>query len=88
MEKFLKTWKDISYNNQLIILIAALKEIEKLKIHISKGCLSNLPVGCGSERNESLHECIRKAPSKGRIGVLLALALFHPFFISGMKTKK
>ena len=36
----------------------ALKEIEKLKKQIIKGCPSNIPPGFGTNRNEALHKHI------------------------------
>ncbi|KAJ7373400.1 hypothetical protein OS493_012993 [Desmophyllum pertusum] len=79
INKFLKTWKDISHGNQAVLTVAAIKEIEKLKKHVTKGCLSYIAVGCGSERNENLHKCLQQAASKGRIGVALAVALLTSF---------
>ena len=32
-----------------------LREIEQLRKHIRKGCLSDIPAGCGTEKNERLH---------------------------------
>lgn len=94
INKFLKTWKNVSHVNQAVLSTAALKEIEKLKKHIKKGCLSYIPEGCGSERNENLHKCIRQAASKGRIGVGLAVSLITSFWnekraakIKGSKAK-
>ena len=55
---------------------------------MNKGCLSDIPVGCGSERNENLHKCMKNAASKGRIGVLLALALFSSFLYKWNEKQK
>ena len=79
INKFLETWKDISHENQVVLTVAAVKEIDNLKKHVRKGCLSYIPVGCGSERNENLHRCLRQAASEGRIGVALAVALLTSF---------
>ena len=79
INNFLKTWKNISHGNQAVLTVAAMKEIENLKKHVTKGCLSYIPVGCGSERNENLHKCLQQAASKGRIGVALAVALLTSF---------
>lgn len=65
--------------NQVVLTVAAVKEIDNLKKHVEKGCLSYIPVGCGSERNENLHRCLQQAVSKGRIGVALAVALLTSF---------
>lgn len=78
-DNFLKTWKDISHANLTVLTVAAIKEIENLKKHVRKGCLSYIPVGCGSERNKNLHWCLQQAASKGRIGVALAVVLLMSF---------
>lgn len=60
-------WKIINNN--------VLKEIECLKLHINKGCLSNIPPGAGTNHNERLHCHIRPHFSHTRLGLPLALAL-------------
>lgn len=85
--KFLNIWKDITYADQAVLPAAAVRKIKKLEKHVNKGCLSDMPVGCGSERNENLHKCVQKAASKGHIGVLLALAHFSSFQYKWNKKK-
>jgi hypothetical protein len=79
LDNFVLTWKDVIYLDKPVLTLDALKEIKNLREHINKGCLSNIPPGCGTERNENLHKCIRKSASKVRIGVHLAVALFTTF---------
>ena len=86
--KFLNTWKDISCSDQAVLPAAAVQEIKKLEKHVDKGCLSNIPVRCGSECNENLHKCIQKPASKGRSGVLLALAFFSAFLYKWNEQQK
>jgi len=52
-------------------------EIEKLKKHIDKGCLSGTPPGFGTERNEQLHRLLNRSMITGatRISVELAVAI-------------
>lgn len=57
-----------------------MQELDKLKKHIRNGCLSNIPVLCGSNRNEALHKSLNRNFSRQRLGVPLALALFGIFF--------
>ena len=52
-----------------------LNEIDKLKVHIMKGCLSNIEVGCGTNRNEALYIHINSFFHQSRISILLAYAL-------------
>ena len=52
-----------------------------LKIHVQKGCLSNIDPGCGTNRNEALHCHINPYfANKSRIGLPLALALLTILF--------
>ena len=53
----------------------ALHEVDNLKVHISRGCLSGLPPGCGTNLNEAFHSNIRVFFNRSRIGILLAYAL-------------
>ena len=36
------------------------KELDRLKIHIEKGCLGNIPPKAGTGRQESVHKSLRK----------------------------
>ena len=49
--------------------------VENLKHHMSAGCLSSIPPGGGTNRNERFHEHINSFFNRSRIGVLLAYAL-------------
>ena len=53
--KFLNQWKDVEYNGTKLIPQCALDEINKLLIHVEKGCLSDIPPSGGTSRNEGLH---------------------------------
>lgn len=57
-------------------------EIEKLKKHIDKGCLSGIPPGFGTERNEQLHRLLNRSMLTGatRISVELAVAILTVLF--------
>ena len=58
------------------------REIEHLRLHIQKGCLSHIPSGCGTERNEQLHRLLNRSLLSGatRISVELAIALLSVLF--------
>ena len=56
------------------------KEIEKLKKHMERGCLSGIPVNFGTNRNENLHRSINHRLAGHRIGIELADALLSVFF--------
>ncbi len=72
---FVHRWENIVYDSNHVLSIAALHEIEKLKVHIKKGCLNDIPVGCGTNRNEAFHQYIRTYFHQSRVGVLVAYAL-------------
>ena len=80
MDTFQQKWKSIAYEERPIINIKALDELRKLQNHITKGCLSEIPPGCGSERNENLHKWLRNVVFRNRLSVPLALALFTTYF--------
>jgi len=43
IDMFLKEWKSVEINSTQILPSSALREIEKLKCHVTKGCLSGIP---------------------------------------------
>ena len=54
-----------------------LREIEQLRKHIRKGCLSDIPAGCGTEKDERLHRHLNRSLLCGfsKIGPELAIAV-------------
>ena len=75
LEKFYEKWSDVSYEDQHIFSESTKSEIEKLKVHASKGCLSNINVGAGTNKNEAFHRYVNTFFHKSRIGILLSYAL-------------
>jgi len=75
MDNFVKEWKNVSHFGKPLFSSETLHEIEKLKFHITKGCLSNIEVGCGTNRNEALHRHMNSFFHQSRISILLAYAL-------------
>ena len=59
-----------------------LKQIENLREHIKKGCLSGIPPGFGTERNEQIHRLLNRSLLTGatRISIELAVALLTVLF--------
>ena len=49
---------------------------------MQKGCLSGIPSGFGTNRNENLHRMLNKRLTGNRLGVQLAVALLSTFFHS------
>lgn len=60
LNEFQAKWKDMYYDSTPILNAAAMKEIESLKVHINKGCLSNIRPGSlrGTNHNEAFHRNI------------------------------
>ena len=80
MEKLLHRWKDVKYESGETVLNANVcKEMEKLKCHILKGCLSRIPPGGGSNRNENLHRNLRSVIARSKLGCELAEAVLAVF---------
>ena len=80
MEAFLMKWRDVrSSDNKLVLNSDTISAINNLKRHITRGCLSNIPPGFGTNRNEKFHSFINSKLHRSRIGVFLAYALFTVF---------
>ena len=75
LDLFYTSMDKFSHKGIPVLSIAALHEIEKLKIHIKKDCLSDISVGCGTNRNEAFHRYIGTFFHRSRIGILVAYAL-------------
>lgn len=75
LKTFLSRWESVVHYGKHVLCVAALDEIDKLKIHINKGCVSDIPVGCGTNRNEAFHRYIRTFFHRSRVGILVAYAL-------------
>lgn len=75
MNQFVDKWKDCQYSGEILLNEKMRIEIEKLKVHIQKGCLSSIEAGCGTNRNEALHKHINSFFYQSRISILLAYAL-------------
>ncbi len=80
IDLFLIKWKDADMNGQKILTDQVLKQISSLKCHIQQGCLSNIGIGCGTNRNENLHRSINPFFSRCRMGIPLAMALLTILF--------
>ena len=83
MDAFVAKWRNIrGSDNTLLFTNHTLHAISNLKRHIMCGCLSNIPPGCGTNRNERFHSYINSKFHRSRIGVLLAYALLTAFMYS------
>lgn len=76
LESFIEKWKDVQDSNgRKIFMPETLQANRKLKQHISSGCLSNIPPGGGTNRNERLHHHLNGLFTRSKIGILLAYSL-------------
>ena len=75
LNSFTKKWIPCEVGGWKIINEHVLKEINSLKVHITRGCLSEIPVGAGTNRNERLHRHLKPHFSCSRLGLPMALAL-------------
>lgn len=75
LDDFVKKWEAFGVHEQWnnIITESTKKEVDALKKHVTKGCLSDIPKGAGTSRNEAFHRTLNM--HFGRVGIPLALAL-------------
>ena len=74
LNTFLERWTNVPSSP---LTRSALEEIENLRCHIAKECLSDIPAGYGTEKNEQLHRLLNRSLITGatRISTELAIAL-------------
>ena len=80
LKTFLEKWKDVDYERVQLVPQCALDEIDKLLLHVRKGCLSHIPPTGGTSRNEGIHRVLNESLKKSRIGIQFAIALLGAFF--------
>ena len=81
LELFIRKWNVITDEDKgPLFTHAVTKELENLKKHMERGCLSGIPPHFGTNRNENLHRSLNKRLSGNRIGVELAVAIIATFF--------
>ena len=76
LEAFDEKWRNVAnQDNKKVFSTETTRAIANLKQHIIHGCLSDIPPGCGTNRNERFHCHMNSLIRRSRIGVLLAYAL-------------
>ena len=76
INSFVGKWKNIKDDADRAIFTPQTEvAILNLRKHIQRGCLSDIPPGCGTNRNERFHQNLRKFIHRSRIGIQLAYAL-------------
>ena len=82
IDTFRRQWGNTSVKGQLVLPEAALKALDNLRNHAEKGCLSDIPVSCDTDRNENLH---KRTIKQGKIGIQLAVSLPGSYSTNGTK---
>ena len=78
LDSFESKWKHVTdMKGEKLFKQETLIAMRNLRQHVSAGCLSNIPPGGGTNRNERLHEHIKNYFNRSRIGILLAYSLLH-----------
>ena len=80
VNQFVKKWENAEMNGWYILNENVVNELCQLKVHIERGCLSGIPPGCGTNKNENLHRMVNPFFSRCRMGLPLALALLTILF--------
>ena len=74
--KFFQTWKE-----EDVFTDETHNAVQNLRKHIHDGCLDNIPVGVGTNRNERIHKTLNQTTSKiPRVSVQLMHNLLTLFF--------
>jgi len=74
LDKFIAKWQQNDKTTTLFKPETA-SALERLRKHMQFGCLSDIPVGAGTNRNERLHQHLKSYFNRSKIGILLAYAL-------------
>ena len=75
LNAFVSKWKDIEFNGAKVLPPVALREVNCILKHVDRGCLSHIPPGRGTNRNERLHRELKRIIHNSRLGVELGYAL-------------
>ena len=81
LESFLERWGNVPSS---WLTSETFKQIQNLREHIKKGCLSGIPPGFGTEKNENIHRLLNRSLITGatRISIESAVALLTVLFYS------
>ena len=76
LNNFLTKWKLAEVNGQYVLNEKVIVQLQSLRMHAKRGCLSDIVVSGGTGRNEALHRHVNPHFShSGRMGITLAYAL-------------
>ena len=78
---FLASWHSSEHVEDQVMSDHTLNALEELRVHITKGCLSNIPGNVSGVRNEKLHNLLKNSALVGiRFGLEMANALLNTIF--------
>ena len=77
---FIQKWEKAEIDGWHIHNDKVIADFAHLRVHITRGCLSHIPPGGGTNRNENLHRTLNPFFSRCRMGIPLALALLSALF--------
>ena len=80
LENFLAKWRNSECDGVKVLTNEHWSAIQRMSVHIDKGCFSGIPAHCSTSVNERLHKDMKKVLCKNRLGVQLAYAKFSRYF--------
>lgn len=80
IDAFIIEWGEEASDGKKVLPEVAKNQINNLRKHIEKGCLSGIHPGRGTNRNEALHKSLNSHMSSSRYGVEMAYMLLTTFF--------
>ena len=81
LNAFVVKWINITDSSgSRLVIPSVMKEIDHLKVHIIRGCLSDIPPSFGTSKNENLHRSLNARFSGNKLGVEVAVAILATFF--------
>ncbi|KAI8497458.1 hypothetical protein Bbelb_247640 [Branchiostoma belcheri] len=89
LERFYERWHETRHNDKAVLSDQSKRALKNVKFHIGQGCLSDIPPGIGTNRNERLHATLNAHGilRAKTVGVPLALAAIQNCF-HAVNTKK
>lgn len=75
LKSYIRKWSVEEVNDVQFLPDNAVKEIENIIKYARLGCLSGIPPGIGTNKNENLYKILKKWLKKDCIGIALAVAL-------------
>ena len=76
LDNFVSKWNMCTSQGWKVLQDKSLRQVHNLKEHIHKDCLSDIPIGAGTNRNEGLHRLLNTHfRTCSRVGLPLALVL-------------